>query len=332
MAKVIIAIHGMRNKPPRLLLREWFIASMKEGIEKKQINLRLPRFKLVYWADILYKKPLSPAEKNPESEYFIDEPYLPEGKSKIPSYFELRKKLSGIIKTIVYKVILDKSYHLRYPLLAKSYIHNNFRDLEIYFAENCEENPGPDCESRRRINNRLIKVLKRHRKDDILLIAHSMGTIIAYDVLNFILKDIKIHTFVTMGSPLGAPFVVSRIAKYSKLINNSDIPLKTPETVIKNWYNFSDIRDYIALDYKLADDFRENSHGVKVRDILVNNTYEINGTANPHKSFGYLRTPEFISVLDEFVKSEPIYKKRILVVKKKLVNLVDAIKRKRRNK
>lgn len=332
MAKVIIAIHGMRNKPPRLLLREWFIASIKEGFEKKQINLHLPKFKLVYWADILYKKPLSPAEKNPESEYYLDEPYVPEKESKIPSYFELRKKVSGIIKTVVYNIFLDKSYHLRYPLLVKSYIHNNFRDLEIYFVEDCDKQPSDDCKLREKINQRLIKVLQKHKKDDIFLIAHSMGSIIAYDVLSFILKDIKIHTLATIGAPLGAPFVVSRIAKYSKSINKSMVPLKTPEAVVKNWYNFSDIRDYIALDYKLAEDFHANSHGVKVKDILVTNTYEINGTANPHKSFGYLRTPEFITVLNEFLTSESISKKRIHIVKEKLVNLVDVIKRKKRNK
>ncbi|MCF6242775.1 MAG: hypothetical protein L3J74_15710 [Bacteroidales bacterium] len=331
MGKVIITIHGLRNKPPRLLLQEWFKTAIKEGFDKLGLNLRLPKFKLVYWADILYEKPLSPAEKNQESQYFIDEPYVPETESRIPSYFELRKSLAGIIKTLVYKIFLDKSYQLRYPVLAKSYIHNNFRDLEVYFAEDCEENPSPDCESRRRINQRLIKVLKRHRKDDIFLIAHSMGSIIAYDVLRFILTDIKIHTLVTMGAPLGAPFVVSRIAKYSESIDKSDDPLKTPETVIKNWYNFSDIRDYIALDYKLSDDFQANSLGVKVKDILVTNTYEINGVPNPHKSFGYLRTPEFINVLDEFIKSEPLYKKRIFKVKRGLSNLLDAVKRKKKN-
>jgi hypothetical protein len=330
MAKVIIAIHGLRNKPPRLLLQEWFKTAIKEGIVKEGLDLRLPKFKLVYWADILYKKPLSPAENNPESEYSIDEPYIPEKESRIPSYFKLRKKLSGIIKTLVYKILLDKSYHLRYPLLAKSYLHNNFRDLEIYFAENCEENPSPDCESRRRINQRLIRILKKHRKDDIFLIAHSMGSIIAYDVLSFILKDVKIHTFVTMGAPLGAPFVVSRIAKYSKLINKSDVPLKTPETVVGNWYNFSDIRDYIALDYKLSDDFMPNSKGVKVKDILVTNTYEINGISNPHKSFGYLRTPEFINVLKEFIERKVAHESRFAIVRKKVNALIKGTIHKKR--
>jgi len=104
-----------------------------------------------------------------------------------------------------------------------------------------------------------------------------------------------------MGAPLGAPFVMSRIAAHSKSTYGL-IKLQMPESVYNNWFNFSDIRDKIALDYKLSDDFDSNSHGVKCIDKLVTNTYVMNGIANPHKSFGYLRTPEFINVLVNFLQ------------------------------
>jgi hypothetical protein len=35
--------------------------------------------------------------------------------------------------------------------------------------------------------------------------------------------------------------------------------------------------------------------------MLVNNNYEINGEINHHKSFGYLRTPEFSKILNDFI-------------------------------
>jgi hypothetical protein len=82
----------------------------------------------------------------------------------------------------------------------------------------------------------------------------------------------------------------------------SHIKLQTPETVNLHWYNFADIKDSIALDYKLSEEFKENSKGVKVQDFLVINTYKANGKSNHHKSFGYLRTPEFIKVLVDFIK------------------------------
>lgn len=303
MAKVIIAIHGLRNKPPKSLLMEWGKMSIEEGFKNLALKVTLPKFEMVYWADVLYDKPLSPEIKDSANPYFLDEVYTPEPNNLFFEKHIFRRKSLYFLKKVIYSIFLKKNYRLRYPFLAKTFIHNNFRDLEIYFTEHCENSNSKDCLARKEINQRLIDALENHKNDEIFLIAHSMGSIIAFDVLSFILKDIKIHTFVTIGSPLGAPFVVSRIAKYSKQINKSDIPLKTPETVYKNWFNFSDIRDNIAIDYKLADDFAPNSKGVKVIDQLVTNTYRMDKTINPHKSFGYLRTPEFIKVLNDFIKS-----------------------------
>ena len=51
-------------------------------------------------------------------------------------------------------------------------------------------------------------------------------------------------------------------------------------------------------------DYDGNSNGVRATDFIVNNNYEINGVRNPHKSYGYLRMPEFAEVLDEFLKRD----------------------------
>ena len=303
MKKVIIAIHGLRNKPPKNLLENWAKASIKEGLKNSGKNIELPLLELVYWADILYDKPLSPNEKDKNSPYFLDEVYTPENKKSVNGNFYVRLQLVKLLKHFIYKIFLKKNYKLRYPFLAKNFIHNNFRDLEVYFTEDCENNLSPDCELKRRINQRLIDLLKKHHNDQIFLIAHSMGTIIAFDVLSFIAKETKINTFVTMGSPLGAPFVISKIAHSSKLVNQGHIKLQTPEAVYRKWYNFAAIKDNITLDNKLADDFKPNSRGVRVVDTLIHNTYQMNGVFNPHKSFGYLRSPELIDALIDFIES-----------------------------
>ena len=302
MAKVIIAIHGLRNKPPKELLQKWGKLAIEEGLGNIGSKIKLPEFELVYWADILYDKPLSPDEKDPESPYFLDEHYRPETEKTIVEPHGFRLRIITILKKIIYKIFLKDNYKLRYPFLAKSFIHNNFRDLEVYFTENCDKTESVDCVSKKQINKRLIDVLKKHHNDQVFLVAHSMGSIIAFDVLSFIAKETKIHTFVTIGSPLGAPFVTSRIAKMSKTENQGYIKLQTPEAVYKNWLNFSDIMDNVAFDHILSDDFAENSKGVKVVDQFVTNTYKMDGISNPHKSFGYLRTPEFIQSLINFLE------------------------------
>ncbi len=303
MGKVVIAIHGLRNKPTKEILQKWAYMSIKEGQEKSKLKFEMPLFELVYWADILYDKPLSENEKDKKSPYFLDEVYVPEKKRHTINNHSLIRKIKSITKKIIYCIFLNNQYKLRFSFISKKIIHNNFKDLEVYFTEHCEEvqQQSEDCEKKEKINNCLVDVLKKHKNDEIFLIAHSMGSIIAFDVLSFIEKSININTFVTIGSPLGAPFVISKIAKLSKSENQKNIKLQTPESVSKYWYNFSDITDNVAMDYKLADDFEANSNGIKVIDKLVTNTYKMNGIVNPHKSFGYLRAPEFIKVLSDFI-------------------------------
>jgi len=300
MGKIIIVIHGLRNKPPKDLLLEWVSLSIQEGLNYVNTNVQLPKMELVYWADIMHEKPLSFEETNKKSPYYIDEKYIPQQKIKGCKQSILRQFIIHTLKKIIYAIFLKKDFSLRFKKISDKFIHYNFSDLEVYFNENCEANAYA-CKQRDDINNRLITLLEKYKNDEIFLIAHSMGSIIAFDVLNLISSNIRINTFISMGSPLGAPFVLSRIARLYKSNMQEHIKLQTPETVYKHWYNFADIKDTIAMDYKLSEEFSENSKGVKVKDFLVRNTYKFEGKANHHKSFGYLRTPEFIKVLSNFI-------------------------------
>ena len=85
--------------------------------------------------------------------------------------------------------------------------------------------------------------------------------------------------------------------------------VRTPQNVLRNWYNFSDLEDKVAIDYSLSGDYEENSKHIKVIDKVVYNNYEYNGHRNTHKSYGYLRTPELAEVINDFL----IRDKRILV-------------------
>ena len=57
MSKVIIGIHGLGNKPPKPLLKKWWKASIDEGLQKAGKTDLKYQFEMVYWADILHKKP-----------------------------------------------------------------------------------------------------------------------------------------------------------------------------------------------------------------------------------------------------------------------------------
>jgi len=299
MAKVIIGIHGLGNKPPKQQLEQWWKLAMEEGLKNNNYTTTIPQFELVYWADILYDKPLT--ENDPANPYFLDETYTKAPENNLHESHNLRKKFVGFIGKQLNKIFLNEDFSMNYSAITDTLVSRYFKELEMYYSE---INIGNGRKVRDLIRERLLAVLKKYRKKEIMLISHSMGSIIAFDVLTFLVPQLKINTFVTIGSPLGLPIVVGKIAAEQKRRYNGENHMITPPGVVKNWFNFSDILDKVAFNYALADDFSANSNGIKPTDFLVENDYKMNGEPNPHKSYGYLRTPEFSKVLNDFLTVE----------------------------
>ena len=68
-----------------------------------------------------------------------------------------------------------------------------------------------------------------------VVVAHSLGTVVAYDVLRAQNSAANVPLLITLGSPLGI-----------MQIRNSFRPLKYPPGV-QGWFNAYDERDYVAL-------------------------------------------------------------------------------------
>lgn len=313
MAKVIIGIHGLGNKPPKETLEKWWRMAMIEGLDKLKRPYNLPHFELVYWADILYEKPLDERIEDKEDPNYLNEKYTPGQDSFEPKENSLRQKVLDFLEEQLDKLFLNDDLTVNYSGISDALIHRYFKDLEVYYAEECFDINDIRCEARKLIRERLVKVIEKYRRNEIVLIGHSMGSIIAYDVLTFLMPEINIHTFITIGSPLGFPVIQGKIAAEWHAKKLVPPRLKTPPRVKKNWYNFADLNDKIALIYQLGKNFKSNWRGIKPIDFVVNNDYRIENTVNPHKSFGYLRTPELSKVLHEFSVEESFTKKVLSV-------------------
>jgi hypothetical protein len=252
----------------------------------------------VYWADVLYNHPKDANCTDTNDPYYIKEPYEPEiFPTEIKDHL-LRKKIMDSILEEINKIFLNDDYSLNFSALNDLIIKKYFKDLDAYYSDVKDSKYLPVRET---LRNRLKSVLIEHKNDDVLLIAHSMGSIIAFDVLSLFEEEVQIDTLITIGSPLGLPVVISKIANELKLKNHKSGKLGTPLSIKNHWFNFSDLEDKIAFNYKLDDDISESSNGVKVVDFLVNNTYESKGYHNPHKSYGYLRTPEVAAKIYQFL-------------------------------
>jgi len=301
LRKIIVCIHGLGNKPSKELLSKWWRQSLKEGLKRIGKYVFNPKIEMVYWADLLYEKPLNEKITDVNNQYYLDEVFVKCPHSVKVENHELRKKVLSFIEKQFDKLFLNNDNTINFGFISDFVIHKYFKDLETYYNKNksgLNNNPMTVGDL---IRKRLTDVLDKYKGCEIFLIAHSMGTIVAYDVLTLRLTDTKIKTFITIGSPLGIPVVISKIAREYKEKFNLLFCAATPQNIIENWYNFSDLEDKVAMNYNLADDFNENENGVKPIDYIVNNNYLINGVSNPHKAYGYLQTPEFAEVLYKFL-------------------------------
>ncbi len=298
MKHVIIGIHGLGNKPPKPVLKKWWKLSMREGLIKAGRERLFIPFELVYWADLLHEKPLEIKMTTHQNPLLDREPYLPgtmlaaEPQAK-PSW------LLGFIENQLDKIFLNDDMSLNLRGVTDKIIHKYFKDLESYYTESRLTLDEQET-IKTAIQNRLFKVLHKYRHYKILLIAHSMGSIVAYDVLSP-QEQPMVHSMVTIGSPLGLPVIVGRIlAEQKERGNDLDKP-RVPESIRDTWVNMSDYRDKVALDHTLADDYEKNSRGLLVEDKFVYNDYSVDGEANPHKAYGYLRTKEMTESIDTFL-------------------------------
>ncbi len=297
MSKVIIGIHGLGNKPSKEILTDWWKKSIQEGMQKHYHSIPKFEFELVYWTDVFHPTPLNPKEANKSSPYFLKDPYLPENQLNGANGF--RQKAVEYLEKFYGKIVVSEVLSLKYPSLTDLFFHMNMREVEYYYSTYYIDDKGKPRLAKQILLERLTDVLKKHKGKKILLISHSMGSIISHDALIENISDIEIDTSISIGSPLGQKYVLNKILSEQK--NNLGSKLKVPDNIRRNWYNLSDLDDHVSLNHLLAELYVPNSRSVKIIDRIVHNNYRHDAMMNPHSSYGYLRTPELAEIVRSFL-------------------------------
>jgi subtilisin family serine protease len=175
------------------------------------------------------------------------------------------------------KKILPLPAWLRRPI-SKAFLEEFVPDVAGYFFK-----PA----LRERIRQRLVAQLDLPRDQPVAVVAHSLGSVIAYEVLSALAasdpQGLDLRAFVTLGSPLGIREVQDFLVPNGR---------RVPSTVPR-WFNFADPLDPVAADKRLAGDFRwADAPERSIDDDLVMNqrTASLPGF-NPHSALGYLAHP-----------------------------------------
>jgi hypothetical protein len=301
--KLIVGIHGLANKPEKEVLLKWWETSIREGLLKNE-NEGNPQFEyeMVYWRQFLYLNALHRNEEFYFDQLYNSEPYVEakEGKLKVwkDSFFDAVAAKAFDLGGETLDTLKNR---LGFNSLADAVLGKLLKDLHLYYE---------DGDIRAKLRNSLTEVLLANQGKEIMVVSHSMGSIVAYDALTLLGQThpgFEVDYFVTIGSPLGLPHVRAKIVEEFTHRVEVKNRVRTPTVVKKRWLNYADRRDPVALDVKLSDDYSGNAGGVKCEDDLVNNDYRIKKrgekeeSRNHHKSYGYLRTPEFSKLVKEFL-------------------------------
>ena len=117
-----------------------------------------------------------------------------------------------------------------------------------------------------------------------VVVAHSLGTVVAYSILMNDRRNLRVPLLVTLGSPLAV-----------RAVRDPFRPLSYP-TSIRSWYNALDKRDVVSL-YPL------DQENFPVGGAITNNDAVRNQTDNRHGIAGYLNNTDVATkILDALIR------------------------------
>ena len=123
---------------------------------------------------------------------------------------------------------------------------------------------------RRYLKEPEIRLAAQTSVDDVVtaetrvLVGHSLGSVVSYEALHRYASSTKwanIHTFITLGSPLGIQNLI-----FHRLDPKPEHGKGAWPALIKRWVNISDDRDVVALQKRLQQCFSGN-----IVDIQIDN-------------------------------------------------------------
>lgn len=292
----IIFVPGKNPKPPAEQHRELLWRTLLEGVRRvepdyiEELIKHHDDFKLLGWNYLYYNETKDVTRDLPWIDALINTHMA--SKEDIDEANSWHRKLDRLFLN------LANIFPFFISLLPKP-MSMSVHETKRYF------NNGDNiaCEIREMLKHELRSRLKNNEK--ILIIGHSLGSVIAYDTLwefsheeNF---PGKIDMFLTIGSPLGLNFV------QNKLNGHDQYGKKKYPTNIHQWVNISSVGDIVALEKNLSDNFKEMLSLGIIESITdhykgIYNYFRNEEGLNCHRSYGYLVNPAVGMVIADWLK------------------------------
>jgi len=293
----IIFVPGKNPKPPVEEHRQQLRRCLRRGVERadpavaQEIEADSQAFRLIAWNPLYYRsyKPLD------EDLPWIDALLKQDG----PTRTDVKEALSFRRRTAWLPYTLADIFNFFIPLLPNPAVKSTIRETARYFSN--EDNIGQQVRE-------LLKAPLREmfaRGERVLVIGHSMGSVIAYESLwelTHIEKNPgRVDLFLTIGSPLGMRFTQQR------LLGVHEKGARRYPHNIRHWINMASQGDLTALDPTLRDDFKAMLELSVVESLTdrnggIFNYFRNDQGLNVHRSYGYLANPRLGEVIAKWWK------------------------------
>lgn len=164
--------------------------------------------------------------------------------------------------------------------LATWVVERFFRDVAFYLA---------DASTRAAVQEVVAASVADAVRDghhDVVVVAHSLGSIVGFDACHGLPSDVTVRLLVTTGSPLGLPVVRRHLLGPEAGSDRRPVPgaVRPWDDAPPGWVNAFDERDVIAVVHPLAPLFIGGER--LIRDVLTDNPDA------PHAIEDYLADPD----------------------------------------
>ena len=283
----ITFVHGIANKPePEVLLEQWRIALYdNDGIDLEDLDVTCS---MVYWADLMYANPAPPGGVNESAELELERTTDP-GDADMTWLDDVNADERAFVESVASEIgfesvsatpsegddpIRPGSDLEAIPLpagLKRRLMRILLRDVHHYlYDEPFSPRGGPKVHIRQEVRSRTARALRdgAERGGPHLVVGHSLGTVIAYDVLTGVDDIPAVDALLTAGSPLGISEVRDRLAPQWTEQNG----WPSSRLVDGPWSNVYDLLDPVCgfKDRRIAPSYR-SAGKLRVTDIEVTN-------------------------------------------------------------
>jgi len=307
MGKTILFVHGRSFKPEKTALRSNWFSAIEHGIQRDR-NGKLAAFKKVK-KELVYYGDLSNAFLRLSGQKYREEEDIESRKDTLAA---LREYSASQFTKATYKKLPGKASYKEFladvGAVALGPLHLT-EGLVSVVAADMRQYWNFDSEFGSNVRSTMVGPLKRamNRGDKIMVVSHSLGTLIAYDTFwkfshtgEYRLKysNKKIDTWITLGSPLGDESVKRNLKGAG-----ASGPRRYPGN-IKRWENVSAEDDFISHDSKLSNDYRRMCKKGLIDEINDQKIYNLavrRGASNPHHGTGYLIHPKVINLITDWI-------------------------------